>query len=419
MKIPANPFQYSLADFYAGDSQNPLIPPEDFIAWLEAAAPALSVYEPKVHGAAMPRVQMNVDGKLRSVINFASYNYLGLSKHPETIAAAQAALLEYGTGACGSPILSGLTDLHAKFEEELSGFLGAESTVIYTSGYVGVVATLTAVLRRGDVAIADSKVHMSAVDGVRLSGAKLATFEHNDPQSLAQCLDQHKDKRRLVFLEGLYPMDGDLPRLPELLDVADAHGVGVLLDEAHSILTCGPRGGGTAEHFGVGGRIGLKYTSLAKSFAALGGSVSGSRKTIDYVRRYGNGYVFSVALPAPVIASLRVALKVAETGADLREILWSNGQYLRTKLNEIGVDTGFSTSFIVPIMIGSNRELLYDLCHKMRRRGLFLPPIDYPGVQEHQVRFRATVTAMHTREDIDEALNIIEDTVVRAIGKRI
>jgi glycine C-acetyltransferase len=362
---------------------------------------------------------MDIDGKLRTVIYFSSYNYLGLSKHPETMAAAKAALQEYGTGSCGSPVLGGMTDLHAKFEEELTRFLGAESTIVYTSGYVAALATLSALLRRGDVAIADNKMHMSAIDGVRLAGAKLATFEHNDPESLAQCLDQHKDKRRLVLLEGLYPMDGDLPRLPELLDVADSHGVGVFLDEAHSILTCGPRGTGTAEEFGVGSRIGLKYTSLAEGFAALGGSVSGSRQIIDYVRTYGNGYSFSVALPAPVIASLRAALKVVETEANLRKTLWSNGHYFRTKLNEIGVDTGFSTSFIVPIMIGSDPELLYDLFKKMRQRGLLLPPIDYPGVPEHQLRFRALVTAMHTREDLDEAINIIEDTVVRTIGKRV
>jgi glycine C-acetyltransferase len=414
----SKPFQYSLADFYLGESDNPLVPPEDFTAWRKAATRAMSLYEPKLHGAAMPRIQIDSDGELRSVINFASYNYLGLNKHPETIAAAQAALLEYGTGACGSPVLCGMTDLHAKFEEELSRFLGAESTVVFTTGYIAALATLAAVLRRGDVAIADSKMHMSAVEGVRLAGAKLATFEHNDPRSLAQCLEQHKDKRRLVLLEGLYSMDGDLPRLPELLDVAESHGVDVFLDEAHSILTCGARGAGAAEHFGVSGRIGVKYTSLSKGFAALGGGVSGSRKMIDYVRMYGNGYGFSVALPPSVIASLRAALTVSETDANLREKLWSNGQYLRTKLNEIGVDTGPSTTFIVPIMIGSDRELLYDLCGQMRRRGLFLPPIDYPVVPQDQVRFRASVTAMHTREDIDEALNIIEDTVVRAIGKR-
>jgi glycine C-acetyltransferase len=366
----------------------------------------------------MPRIEIDSGGEIRPVINFASYNYLGLSKHPETIAAAQAALLEYGTGACGSPILCGMTDLHAKFEEELSRFLGTDSTVVFTSGYVAAMATLAAVLRRGDVAIADSKMHMSAVEGVRLAGAKFVPFEHNNPQSLDQCLDQHKGNRRLVLLEGLYSMEGDLPRLPELLDVAESHHVPVFLDEAHSILTCGSRGRGAAEHFRADGRIGLKYTSLSKGFAALGGAVSGSAQTIDYVRLYGYGYGFSVALPASVIASLRAALTVTNA-ATLREKLWSNGRYLRTKLNEIGVDTGPSNTFVVPIMIGSDRKLLYDLCREMRRRGLFVPPVDYPVVPQDQVRFRASVTAMHTREDLDEALNIIEDTVVRAIGRRV
>jgi 7-keto-8-aminopelargonate synthetase-like enzyme len=415
----SDPLRYSLADFYASESTNPLIPPEDFTAWSRAVAREISLYEPTLHGAATPRIRMDFDGGVRSFINLASYNYLGLSIHPDTIAAAQAAVREYGTGACGSPLLYGVTDLHAKFEEELSRFLGADSTIVYNSGYAAALATLQAVLRPGDVAIADSKMHTSAIDGIRLARAKVVTFEHNEPESLAKCLDQHKDQRRIVLLEGLYPVDGDLPRLPELLELAESHGVGVLLDEAHSILTCGLRGAGAAEHFGVSSRIGLKYTSLSQSFAGLGGSVSGSRDIIDYVRMYGNGYSFSVALPAPVVASLRAALTLAEAGANLREKLWSNGHYLRTKLNEIGVDTGRSCSFIVPIMIGSDRKLLYDLCHQMRRRGLFVPPVDYPVVRHDQVRFRATVTAMHTREDIDEALNIIEDTVVRAIGKRI
>jgi 7-keto-8-aminopelargonate synthetase-like enzyme len=415
----SNPFQYTLADFYLGEGTHPLIPPADFTAWRGAVAPAMSLYEPKLNGAATPRVGMHFDGGVRSVINFASNDYLGLNTHPDTIAAARAALAEYGTGACGSPILCGMTDLHASFEEELSRFLGADSTIVYNSGYVAALATLQAVLRRGDVAIADSKMHVSAIDGVRLAGAKLVSFEHNDPESLAQCLDQHKDKRRLVLLEGLYSMDGDLPCLPELLAVTDSNGVGVLLDEAHSILTCGPHGAGTAEHFGVSDRIGLNYSTLSKAFAALGGAVSGSRKIIDYIRFYANGYAFSTALPAPLMAGLRAALKVAQGDASLREKLWSNSHYLRTKLNEIGVDTGRSTTFIVPIMIGNKRELLYDLCRRMRLRGLFLPPIDYPVVKEDQVRFRASVTAVHTREDLDEALNIIEDTVVPAIGKRI
>ncbi len=414
----SDPFKYSLADFYLGDDENPLLPSEDFTAWRKASTWAMSLYEPKLHGAAMPRTEFESAGERRTVINLASYNYLGLSKHPEIIAAAQAALQEYGTGTCGSPILSGMTDLHERFEQELNQFLGTDSTILFNSGYVGAVATLAAVLRRGDVAIADSKAHISAIEGVRLAGAKLVTFEHNDPESLAEHLGQHKDKRRLVLLEGLYSMEGDLPYLPELLDVAEAHGTPVFIDEAHSILTCGRRGRGTAEHFGVENRIGLKYATMSKGFAAMGGALSGPQRTMDYVRMYGNGYGFSVALPASIVAGLRVALQIGVSDTTLREKLWSNARYFRTKLNEIGVDTGPSTTFVVPIMVGPNRKLLYELCYQVRRRGLFLPPVDYPVVPQDQVRFRASVTAMHTREDLDEALNIIEDTVVRAIGRR-
>src|SRR5215813_8714124 len=265
--MTAEPFKLSTGDFYLGEGDNPLIPPEEFTAWRKAVDWAMNLYEPKLHGAAMPRIQIECDGELRQVINFTSYNYLGLNKHPATIAAAQTALLEYGTGACGSPVLCGMTDLHAKFEQELSRFLGTESTVVFTSGYIAAVATLAGVLRRGDVAIAASKMHMSAVEGVSIAGGKFVPFEHNDPQSLAQRLDQHKGKRRLILLEGLYSMEGDLPRLPELLEVAESHRVPVFLDEAHSILTCGPRGRGTAELFRAEGRIGLKYTSLSKAFA--------------------------------------------------------------------------------------------------------------------------------------------------------
>jgi glycine C-acetyltransferase len=416
MKDPAD---YSLGDFYVGESASPLIPPEDFGKWREATTWATSLYEPLLHGPALPRTLLESAGETRTVINFASYSYLGLSRHPETVAAAQAALLQYGTGGCGSPMLCGMTDLHKQFEVEFSRFLGTDSTILFTSGYVAALASLNALLRRGDVAIADSKAHISAIEGVRLSGAKLVMFDHNDPESLARCLDQHRDKRRLVIVEGLYSMDGDLPRLPELLDVAEAGGVPVFIDEAHSILTCGKRGRGTVEHFGVEDRVALKFASLSKGFAALGGTLSGSLKTLDYARLYANGYGFSVALPPSVVASLLAALRVAEGGVELREKLWSNGRYFRTKLNEMGLDTGPSNSFIVPIMIGDNRTRLYDLCHQMRKRGLFLPPIDYPVVPQDQVRYRASVTALHTREDLDEALNIIEDTIVRAIGKQI
>jgi glycine C-acetyltransferase len=414
-----DPNQYGLADFYFSDSTNAIEPPEDYTQWREAVKWATSLYEPTLHGGPVPRTQLEYGGETRPMLNFASYNYLGLAQHPETVEAARQALLDYGTGACGSPILSGMTDLHRQLEDELSSFRLMESTILFNSGYSGALGLMAGLLRKGDVAIVDNKSHLCVVEGVKLSQARLVMFEHNDPVSLAECIEKHKGQRMLVSVEGVYSMDGDMAPLPALLEVTESFGVPVFIDEAHSTLTCGAHGRGVVEHFGVEDRVQLKYTTFSKAFASLGGAVSGPKRTMDYARFYANCYGFSAALPPPVVAATLAALRISQRDSGLRERLWSNADYFRAKLHDIGVNTGESTTFIVPIVIGENRALLYDLCHEMRRRGLFLPPVDYPTVPQDQVRFRASVTAAHTRKDLDEALNIIEDTVVRSVGKRI
>jgi glycine C-acetyltransferase len=414
-----DPNQYGLADFFFSDSPNVIEPPEDYTPWREAVKWATSLYEPTMHGGPIPRTQFEYGGETRSILNFASYNYLGLATHPETVEASRQALLDYGTGACGSPILSGMTDLHRRLEGELSEFRLMESTILFNSGYSGALGLMAGLLRKGDVAVVDSKSHLCVVEGVKLSQARLVMFEHNDPVSLAACLERNKGQRMLVSVEGVYSMDGDMAPLPALLEVTEAYGVPMFIDEAHSTLTCGANGRGVVEHFGVEDRVHLKYTTFSKAFASLGGAVSGPKRTMDYVRFYANCYGFSAALPPSVVAATLTALRISRRDSSLRERLWSNADYFRTKLHDIGVNTGESTTFIVPIVIGENRALLYDLCHEMRRRGLFLPPVDYPTVPQDQVRFRASVTAAHTRNDLDEALNIIEDTVVRVVGKRV
>jgi glycine C-acetyltransferase len=291
--------------------------------------------------------------------------------------------------------------------------------MVFSGGYSGAVGTLSAILRKGDIAVADDRVHMSAIDGVKLAQARLVTYPHNDVGALAACLEKRKGSRMLVITEGIYSVDGDMPPLREMLEVTEHFGVPVYVDEAHSVLGCGTRGGGLAESLGVQGRVGLRLTTFSKAFASVGGAVSGSRETLDYIRFYANAYTFSACLPPATLASTVAAAQVAKDEPELRARLWENGTYFRTKLNEIGVDTGTSTSYVVPIMVGSNRRLLYELCQAMRERGLFIPPVDYPVVRQDEVRFRAAVTAGHTRQDLDEALNIIEDTVVKAVGRRL
>lgn len=407
--------RFSLADFHAGDSDDLLRPPSEYAEWRRASVWATSLYERSLLGAPIPRTEVDLGGARHPVLNFASYNYLGLARHPETVAAAKAALDKYGTGACGSPLLSGMTDLARTLSERLSAFLGRESTMLFNSGFGGALGALEGLLRKGDAAVVDAKAHMCLLDGARLSGAQIVMFEHNDPAALEAALTRTRGKRRLVVVEGLYSMDGDTADLPALMPVAERFGAPVLIDEAHSVLTLGKTGRGAAEHFGVEDRIGLKYATFSKAFATVGGFVSGRAETLDYMRYYANPYGFSCALPPAVAAATLAALDVATRDDTLRSRLAQNASYFRTKLHEMGLDTGPSTTHVVPIILGPHRQLLYMLSHAMLGRGLFLAPVDFPSVPEDQVRFRASITAAHTRADLDEALDILERTVVPAL----
>lgn len=414
---PTEAEQYSLADFLFSDadSTDVLTPPADFTEWRQAGEWATSLYEPALHGPAIPRTRLECDGAVRSVINLSSYNYMGLTHHPEVLAAARQALETHGLGACGSPVLSGMSDLHRQLEVRLAALLGTESAMLFNSGFGGALGALAGLLRKGDVAVLDAKAHASLVDGAKLSGATLRMFEHNDAASLEAALAQGKGKRQLVVVEGIYSMDGDMAHLSELLPVAEAHGAGVFLDEAHSFLGCGAHGRGAAEHLGVEARIGLRYGTFSKGLASLGGFVAGRRVTLDYLRFYANSYAFSAALPPALVAGALAGLDVIQRDPSIRQRLWDNAEYFRSCVQQLGIPTGHSCSYVVPLIIGSDRRALYELGHEMRAKGLFLVPVDYPSVPEDGLRFRASITAAHTRAELDEALSIIEDTVVRRL----
>ncbi|MDQ6809554.1 MAG: aminotransferase class I/II-fold pyridoxal phosphate-dependent enzyme [Verrucomicrobiota bacterium] len=399
----------SLADFVVGDSHDALTPPAGFTEWRHAGAWEATLYEPELMSSADARATIRYDGQTRSVVNLCSYNYLGLAKHPEVIAAASAALSKYGVGACGSPVLSGMTELHRALERRMAEFLGREDAMLFNSGFGGALGTVSGLLRKSDVAILDNRSHLSLRDGAVLSRSRLDRFEHNNPASLDEALSRRKGKRQLVIIEGIYSMDGDFGKLGELLDAAEAHHASVFIDEAHSMLACGEHGRGAAEIFGVEHRIPLVYGTFSKAFAALGGFVAGPKETLDYLRYYAHPYVYSCALPAVVVGAVLKALEVATREPQLREQLWANASYFRAQLNSLGVDTGDSTTYIMPIVIG-DRARMYQLGHELRRRGLFVAPVDYPAVPEDRICFRACVTANHTRADLDEALNILADT---------
>ncbi|PYL49958.1 MAG: 8-amino-7-oxononanoate synthase [Verrucomicrobia bacterium] len=317
----------SLADFVVGDSDDPLIPPLAFTQWRQAGAWEASIYEPEMLATADARTIINYEGRPRSVINLCSYNYLGLANHPDVISAARDALAKYGLGACGSPLLSGMTDLHRQLERRVAGFLRREDAMLFNSGFGGALGTISGLLRKTDVAILDNRSHLSLRDGAVLSRSRVDRFEHND---LA------------LIVEGIYSMDGDFANLKGLLDMAESHRASVFIDEAHSMLGCGPHGRGAAEHFGVEIRIPLVYGTFSKAFAAVGGFVTGAVETLDYLRYYAHSYAYSCALPPVIVAAALKALDIAESEPQLRVRLWDNAKYFREQLNSIGIDTGNS-----------------------------------------------------------------------------
>jgi glycine C-acetyltransferase len=409
-----DPAKLSLSNFLAGESDDPLQAPASFTNWMRVGAWAVQLYEPELLATADARTVINYGGKPRPVINLCSYNYLGLANHPEVLAAAHEALRTHGMGACGSPMLSGMTDLHRELERRVAKFLRREDAMLFNSGFGGALGTISGLLRKTDVALLDNRSHLSLRDGAVLSRCRTEKFEHNDPASLDAALSRHKGRRQLVIVEGIYSMDGDFGNLKELIAVAESHGASVFIDEAHSMLACGEHGRGAAEKFGVEDRVPLLYGTFSKAFGALGGFVAGSKETLQYLRFYAHPYVYSCALPPVVIAAILKALELGTSQPELRAQLWENADYFHAQLRSLGLDTGESTTYVMPIVI-ADRERMYRLGHELRRRGLWVAPVDYPAVPQSRICFRACVTAMHTRADLDEALNILADTLVPAL----
>jgi glycine C-acetyltransferase len=247
---------------------------------------AVKLYEPELLSAAEARTTISYGGKSQNVINLCSYNYLGLANRAEVIDAAHAALKTHGLGACGSPMLSGMTDLHRELERKLAEFLGREDAMLFNSGFGGALGTISGLLRKTDVALLDNRSHLSLRDGATLSRCRTEKFEHNDPDSLDAALKRQSGKRQLVIVEGIYSMDGDFGNLEDLLDVSERHGASVFIDEAHSILACGEHGRGAAEKFEVedrvrGGRAPVRRPRLKKGM----GQAPEVRRIEDALRR--------------------------------------------------------------------------------------------------------------------------------------
>jgi len=367
------------------------------------AADVYSYYRP-LASAQDPEVLM-ADG--RRLVMLGSNNYLGLTNHPDVKAAAAAALQRYGTGCAGSRLLNGSLDLHEELEARLAAFMQREAAVTFSTGFQVNLGTLSCLLGRHDVAILDALDHACIVDGCRLGFGKTYKFRHNDMASLEQKLAAVPENRgRLIVVDGVYSMEGDLAPLPAIVALKQRFGARLMVDDAHGLGVLGASGRGTGEHFAVEGDVDLVMGTFSKSLAAIGGFVAGDAAIIDYVRHTARSAVFSAALPPASAAAALKALEIVESEPERRKQLWEATAYMKRELAGLGFDTGNSESPVIPIVVGDDMRAL-RMVRRLHEEGVFVNCVISPAVPEDRAMIRTSYMATHQRAHLDRALDAI------------
>lgn len=346
-------------------------------------------------------------GMPKEMIYLASNDYLNLTKHPRTIAAGRAALEKYGAGAGSVPLLGGTTDLHIGLERKIAKFKGCQDAIMYSSGYGANSGALLGLLQDKDIAILDRLVHASIVDGCR--GTNVKCFRHNDLKALEQILDRSKNQYRtkLVIVDGVYSMDGDIAPLDKLVELTKAYGAYLMIDEAHASGVIGKNGRGTPEYFNLEGKIDIVSGTFSKALGGVGGFVAANHELVELLHFYSRSYMFSTALTPQVVGSLIEAIDVVETEPELREKLWWNINYFKENLLNLGFDIGNSQTAIFPIIIGDAFKVK-EACRMLHERGIYVNLVLYPAVPKRLSRLRMSLMATHTKEHLDKALTELE-----------
>jgi 8-amino-7-oxononanoate synthase len=342
----------------------------------------------------------------RRLVNLSSNNYLGLAGRPE-IEAAMAEAAQRGAGATASRLVVGTDPDTIALEEELAAWKSTEVALLFGSGYLANIGVLTALLGRGDAVFSDRLNHASIIDGCRLSGATIYRYRHCDVDHLASLLDRtDAGARKLIVTESVFSMDGDVAPLPEIADLAERHGAALVVDEAHAAGVFGPRGEGLVRELGLGDRADLTIGTLGKAFGVYGAYVAGARVWIDWLVNASRPFVFTTALPPAVIGGVRAALRLVAEAGEARAALLAGAERLRAGLAAAGLDTGASTTQIVPVVIGANERAL-AFSRELEDRGVLGVAIRPPTVPEGTARIRLSLTALHTDAHLERALEAI------------
>ncbi|GAB4423670.1 MAG: glycine C-acetyltransferase [Anaerolineae bacterium] len=345
-----------------------------------------------------------VDGK--RVLNFCSNNYLGLANHPKLIAAAKQAMDRYGVGPAAVRTIAGTTSLHVQLERRLAAFKGVEAAITFQSGFNANLATIPALVGRGDVIFSDRLNHASIIDGCRLSRAQIVAYEHCDPDDLRRQIKATSEYgRRLIVTDGVFSMDGDIAPLPELYEIAAEHDILLMVDDAHGEGVLGRGGRGIVDHFDLHGKVDIEVGTLSKAFGVVGGVVAGKQVIVDWLRQRGRPFLFSSAMTVPDVAACLAAVDLLEESTELVDRLWQNAEYFKSEMQALGFDTGRTQTPIVPVMLGE-APLAQQFSKRLFEEGVFAMAIGYPTVPQGQARIRVMNSATHSRDDLDLALDI-------------
>jgi glycine C-acetyltransferase len=403
-----DPLDYDLSSFYYSSGDDIYAILGMYSEWHDnATLRGYYLYGQPMSSRPTTRVELQemLEQRRLNLLNLSSYNYLGLSYRPEVIEAAKKALDRYGMGAAGSPVLSGTMDVHLELEKELASFKNKPACLLFPTGYSTNVGLIQGLMRPGDLIVADQNSHASIVDGAILSKADVRFFRHNRPEDLEKKL-QASSGKKLVCIEGVYSMDGDVCRLPEIVEIARKYDARIMIDEAHSTFIYGENGRGVAEAFGLEDQIDIHVGTLSKALGGQGGYVVGSPSLRGYLEAFARSRFFSCALSPVVAAGVLEAVRIASREPGLRGRLWANVAHIRRLLREEGIDVGESTSQVIPVMIRNDRRI-FELGHRLQRAGLYLQPVVFPAVAKHRSRFRISVSAAHTHDQLNEGVAIL------------
>ncbi len=356
--------------------------------------------------ASAEETEVSIDGK--PVLMLGSNNYLGLTTHPKVKEAAQAAVERFGSSSCGSRFLNGTLEIHLELEERLARFLNKEAALVFSTGFQTNLGAISSLVSKGEYIISDKWNHACIIDGARLSYGTMKRFRHNDPEDLERVLQScGEGVGKLIVVDGLFSMEGDLAPLPDIVDLAERYGARVLVDDAHAVGVMGSNGRGTPEHFGVEDDVDLVMGTFSKSFASLGGVIAGDAYVISYIQHNARTMIFSASMPPAAVASVLASLEIIETEPERREHLWRNTHKMKDGLHELGFDTGKSETPVIPIVVGEMFTAL-GMWRSLLDHGVYVNVVIPPAVPPGREMLRTSYMATHTDEQLDRALEIFE-----------